>query len=561
MTISQKTTSKLKALAWIAVFAGSSGLLLWGTGFFSSTVFDLTPGTFQPIKTTSVEFDVYNADKSLKLGTITNARNKYTDPGCIYPDVDIFYSSAPYLSDAAGNPIDPVGITTVQRLVLGNEVVFRHVAYFTYDFGVRTYTHLPALRTDTFATINPLKGNTISSHGVYYTIQPTQATTNAGWVDGPNAIIYVPRGAMYAQIDCGWNPWHLGTTGGNARISQSLEPIDFDGEMRAGIGGVPMAGFSYADARNRLSTKYGNSQVRVEPRITISAINDFLNYTYTQEATLSNGTKVTMSLAKKSALVGFEQAYVARTPYQGLIPKAYEDQFDAIPLDDLGNGKSKTATGLPENGQSFSPYNDVRVAQTYIGDEIPDAIISRVNQALGTDTSLDHFTPTIDLNKALDGTMTLPSDVEITSGFALQPQTTIKTALVTVSWQTESYWGWEAREYHSSTYTARVPYALTVDNIVVMESVTVMVDLITASDVQMVTSTGLPVDVTKLLDFDLGSILNNPAADDFVFEVEYKDLMLTWFMPIIIATIVIAAIVITIIVIRRLPMLRSNIKI
>jgi len=60
------------------------------------------------------------------------------------------------------------------------------------------------------------------------------------------------------------------------------------------------------------------------------------------------------------------------------------------------------------------------------------------------------------------------------------------------------------------------PYGVNIANVYGMSTITMVVDLFTASEVQIVTAAGKPVDLSTLVDFDLGSILNNPTADDLV---------------------------------------------
>ena len=471
------------------------------------------PVTFQPVQTTRVSFDVYPmGDMSAPIGTIVVGEGsaEYTDLSHVYPSIGVFRSNAPYQSDAAGTYTGSETITTSQERVIGDHVFFKHEAWFTYDLGARTYTSFPALRTDTYRSITPVAGLTVD----HWSGGSMTFTTDLHETWG-----FVPQGTMIVSVDMGTSPWTVKPYG-SARISKSLEPINYDQERL----GTPTVGYTFADAINRLASRYGNTAVTVVPRITITAVNNFEHYTYEQRATLSNGTAVTMTLQTTNALVGFEDAYVSKYPWSGIIPKAYTDDFDRAGLDYTDTGG--TQGGTPDSDSTASSDAMTAILR-YTGDyTLPGGNeITRIIRPVDAWTSIDSITPTIDWNMIEDGQNSLPEAIDISAQFDLQPVTTIKVANMQATGTVKSYYYFDPIEYQPYSVSYQYPYGVQIDNVASMFSMTLKVDLFTNNEIQMVTSSGLPVDITKLVDFDLGSIIGNPSADDMVFKVKTE----SWF--------------------------------
>lgn len=447
---------------------------------------DLTPSSFQPIQATRVEFDVMDANY-FPLGTIVvgDGASQWSDPNAgsrtypiRYPSVGMFYSSDPYVSDASGNYIgpDPV-ITTPEKRVFGDRVIFRHTATFTMDFGARTYTALPLARTDTYRQITPVAGMTVEHAGSTATIRPTKDSLNKAWFDDTNKIAYVPRGTMIScfTVDC--SPWRIESQVGAARISKSLEPIDYE-EERAG---TPTAGLTFQDAINRLATNYGNGAVIVRPRITITARNNFERYSYEQHATLSNGTAVTLTLKTTSALVGFESARTIRTPWADLIPKTYEEQFDRAGMDykDTGGNRGDTPDSIV-----IAPLGALTARFEYDSDySLPGGnVLTRIIRPIASWTSIDYLVPSIDWNAILDGQNSLPEEITLSAEMQLQPQTTVKIANMRATGSIKWTDFWKTDRYKTYDHLYQYPYALKNDNVACMYSTTITCDLFTRSE-------------------------------------------------------------------------------
>lgn len=511
-TPNKSSSNKIKIMAALASIAIVAAVII---GVSTRSVEDpLTPNVFQPVQTTRVSFDVYKmSDPINPIGSIVvgDASSKFFDPNYIYPRIGSFRSSDPYPVDNAGAYTGSVQIATPEKHVFGNTVIYRHTAKFGYDFGQRTFTALPARNTDTFRQLTPISGMSVS----VFNIRASTAADNTMSVDNTNRIFYVPRGTMICSFDKGVNPWAIRSPVGTAHISQSLENIDYEGER----AGNPASGLTFADAINRLASEYGNTAVTVRARITLSGVNNFERYDYEQHAMLSNGTMVKITLKTTSALVGFEDASFVKQPWAGIIPKAFDEQFDRAGLDGTDpEGESGNAFDAPQS-QTSSPMT---ASLYYDGDvSLPGGnVITRMMTPVEAWTSIDNTTPTIYWNDILAGSGSgLPTSIDVCGEFDLQPQTTIKIANMRATGTIKSYSGFEPGlvEYQNYDVSYQVPYALKIDNVAVMYSALLTMDLFTKSDVVMVTSTGLPVDVTKLVDFDLGSVLGNPRADNMIF--------------------------------------------
>jgi hypothetical protein len=140
-------------------------------------------------------------------------------------------------------------------------------------------------------------------------------------------------------------------------------------------------------------------------------------------------------------------------------------------------------------------------------------------------SSIGSATPSIDLNSIESlGVLTLPDHVDISFNAQLQPRTTVKVGQLEVSgmaygWNANNPLAvWESENPFSKAY--QYPYAVEVDNVFNIRKAVMKVDLFTANEVQIVSSSGRPIDAADIKDYDLGAIINNPTMDNMQWQVK-----------------------------------------
>nr|MDO8110884.1 hypothetical protein [Candidatus Sigynarchaeota archaeon] len=473
-------------------------------GLFSPI--NLTPRNFQPIQATSWRMNIFSG-VDLVGNAGSNTPITHWEPGnTLYPRVDVFFSQ-PYLSDVFGNPIESRDDAPVQKLVINGVALFYHEYYYTVDIGARTYTNLPTVH-DTTVYLNPFVGDAPSHlYDGQYGYPP--------WSVGKPSAHPMPNGclAYILNTDQGIlepyvgdpRAWGYMWASGGAKISSSLEYIDYTIGKHVGA-----AGSSYADAITKIQTRYGNSRVTVRPQVDIHALSDYISYTYTTSLHLDNGTDITITMDQTSAQVGFISA--TRTDdsnIKGTIPNT-------------APGNTGMSVNEPTVGRTNSYMNDrfdkevddvvtVTGNVEYAGDYAPVTVTGAAepnNIVMGLPN-----VPHIELDNLVGS---LPQVFSPTAEFMLQPFSTVNVAHMTVDYESYEYdpYGFDRYDVpKTGSADLQVPYAITIQNDYAMSKATVKVGVITACEMQIVTSAGKPVDPALFTDFELNSIINNPAAD------------------------------------------------
>jgi len=519
-----KKGSRTSLILWV-IMIGMVGATAYGW-LSSTTQIDLTPEEFQPVRVQSAFFDVRKLDGTL-LGTIDGKSNlKYFTPQSssllnhpaddyLYPKVDIMYSQ-PFMSDAGGTPVTDVSAyhRPAQRLVTGGNAYFLNTYYMSMDIGARTYSNLP-VQKDTTTYLSPWRNYQFdytdpSAIGIIGS--RTYSSTN-----NPGII-----GSLVLYTDVGTNPWQYTYAPTLATISTSLEPIDF---QLSTWNNAPLSGYTYADAIAKLQQNYGNQKVVVQPHIVIDGLSNYIRYSYEEEQTLPDGSKATITVNTKSALVGFADAYKA--PFDlsdkvGLIPNYFSSQYKVAGLakdDKPVEESAKPATTETSGDKSLTSSSrtitgSVVVKQTSVD---PEKTITGGAAVHGITTNLNEIDNLyIDLNDL--EAFSLPEDLTINTEFEMQPKTSIKIAHAEVKY---TAWWWDgAFPYYEDTTVGPAyadifwPYAISIENVYAVTRCTWKLQILTENEIQGVYANGQPIDVSKITDFELSEIVNDPTQDN-----------------------------------------------
>ena len=508
-----RLTKKARSRLFFLMVPALVSVVLLGSAVaqFNVSLMEQIP-SITPVQVGTGSFTVYDANYNF-LGEVQlgpDGRRYFTDPTHVYPNIDVFFTTNVYDSDSRGNYVADKSQWLSTSLMLGDTLYVLSEGYVSFGYGVRTMTNLPGWRTDTAMMIDPLAGFTIAHAGGSMTLVPTSGTIYDK---------YIPYGTLLFTVDTGLAGWPVGSMAGSARISQSIEKIDFNNQMH----GTPLRPgcTTLAGAKNNLATKYGNSAVIVRPRFTLEANSNLLRFDMNETTTLPNGTVVTTTVKTTSNLVGFESAWEDVPLRQSvLIPHMTEDQFSKTNFDPVEPEVSKTNTVQNDNSNPPVTVASNSGGVRYLRDSSPvgGLLLGQRMNIANAYTSLYGIAPSIDLNAVAAGHLSLPSTLVTYNDFTVQPSTRVKTALTQVYGGVHQYDGLWPDNYDlftSVSYNLEYPYAFSLQNVAEYNVITTKVAMITANKVT-VSSEGVPFNVDDIKDHDLGEIINNPTVDDMV---------------------------------------------
>jgi len=471
-----------------------------------NSMIDLTPTTFQPIGSTGTSFTV--SDRyGVPIARVAAGNHYPGDPETHYPGIAV-YTSDPYRTTPLGVIPTSFSNVPVMKLIVDGKVYFLHEAWFTVDVLAKTMTNIPN-RKDTTQILSPFDGmdhthNLLTEH---YTIERA-----------PDILGSL---AMLVKTDtAGWPRQHAT---GIASITSSLERIDF--KVGKHNGGTP--GLTYQDALLKLQTNYGTSGVIVRPTINLAAYSDYITYTYTRNATLSNGTRAFVTIDTASAQVGF--GYATQTDdhnLAGAIPNSFPVNYTRAAVSVLGNTATARNTDSasidsvsgPNYQVTTSVYGSVEY-KSWLDTQVP---LTGTMQP-GNFVIPDNVNISIDLNDL--NHYSLRQNMSATADFALRPIAIATIAHTQVKGMAWFFDGWligGESTMKPIDDPLEYPYRLDIHNVYAMSKLTFKVNIITENELQILTETGRPIDPSTLVDFDLNSIIMNPSDDDIKMNLSWE---------------------------------------
>lgn len=521
----------------------------------SQSTISLTPTNFQPVKITTATFVVRDSMGN-ELATINSnsAMNHYAGdaPAAngdrMYPAADIMFSQ-PYSCAIDGEYIENINDvhhSTSAMLYVNDKLYFLNEYYFGVNVGARTYAR-PKLTFAAPALLNPLRGATIGYNPVW---QPS----GPAWVD-PGAPSN-PDGNLVLLINTG--PWSYQSGSKVAQITGLLESQDF---QVTSWNPAPRPGYTLEDSIHKLQTEWGNSKIVIQPSITISALSDYLRYSYSRAITLPNGTAATVNMKTTSAKVGFVDCYQTDYDAHGLVPNlltpSEKNNLVGLNTEYRSDGKETVKTGNDQSTGVFAISSYTVEGHVKYLNDVQDANGNPVLPIGGGARSYNHVNSLggqpiqIDLNN-LDQ-FSLPQTLVETSEFELQPLTTLKLAKTECQAQVMFWNGfWNTYDKYSFVNSNLVyPYSITEQNVYALGQFVFKCAIISENDPEIVVN-GHPVDPDSITDFEITSFGLEPTINDFKESLQ-KTPWYVEYMGLIVAIIVAVVIIIMIFAVINKP--------
>jgi len=499
----------LKNLLIIVAIAGIVGLTIYGTISLQSTI-NLTPVEFNPVHVKAFGYDVYNDDGDL-LGSVdaNTPAGHFIDANNLYPRVDAGHSE-PYLVDAQGNPLGgEADLNPIQRFVVDGNVLFYHEMRYAVQFWARTYYNGGVFDDSVVSWLDPLHAQSYARGGGL----SGSGTLDAYWTDATAQCNRLPRGSLAGLVDTGVDPWS-GNFASGAAITCGIVPVDYV------VGGtVIRPGYSFNEQMAKLTTERGNRKVIVRPWMDLAALSEYIQFTYTTEGYLPNGTYATITATESSGLAGFLS--VVRTDndsMKGAVPNYFPNNERAgMPLDSPDEGRSNTPQGAATPSSSGSGFTASGSLQ-YTAPGL-DRTTTGAAQPLGISCpTLSGYIPSIRLSSTSMDTFSLPSEVHVVPGYVLQPITKIGVSVFSVSWgfiHFDNAWPYMYNTPWAASTTIEVPTSFESTNTYASSVATFRLGIITENEMQIVTSDGHTIDPSQFTDFELTSFVGDPNANRY----------------------------------------------
>jgi len=485
--------------------------------------------------------------------------------------LQLFYAQ-PYISDMSGNPSN-MSLFPSQEFYANGSAWYLHTYDVSEDIGVRTLTNYPIDTSSWNPTIyvNPFDNTQGSSSllGVWTTTLLWRGSSVANQVNGQgmyNTQINLPAGTLAAIIDQSSPGWPTLSTGNGAHVDQSLEPIDYDAMLGEPVDTYPGPyTSSLTSALGRIPMDYGLSPVLANLNFNLQGISNFLKYTYIQNVSFSNGTKIQVKMTSGETLVGFENAYEDYNIFNG----STGGVIASIPSSAFANAANYRNDAAANPG-SNNPTNDNSLPQTPITHNVqvqgqmarqPDltgasgqTITYKALPPNSMNTNITNVNPFINVAQlAASDSLSLPSCVQFNGEAELQPNATIRVANMAVTWQgavippTGATVSGSMLGIHNGNIY--FPYAIHLDNVYVRVRVTAVMAILDHCSMSANYIGGAPFNVHSLSDQELNDIVLHPEADIIKVQASatgYND-PLSWLVQngwIIIVIVVISVVVV-----------------
>lgn len=498
-----------------------------------------------PFNVNYLGFDVHDGENDSFIASVEPGK-QFVDPTHRYPGVDVFRSGA-FFVDPAGNYVENCPDSYLEpygTIAIGGKVYYAHELRYGFDFGVRTVGNMPGLKSCP-SSVSPLWGYSIpKGDGGTYTFMLDDP-------DYPELSAEEVLTGYYANDGFGHVTVNFLS---GAAITCSLEPIDIR------VGDNPRDAVNTIDtALETLRTRYGNSQVRVYPKVALTALPSFFTPDYDFNGTLA-GDDVTFTVSPGPAQIGIsnvDKSWIHDK--KDVIPNTLQQELEAIGIQTTipvtGNVEDLVKTDKFDE----SEYDESAVIPTtsqlvsgsieYMGSATPEV----VGGFADTYGSVDTNTTIPDYEFYLDESATTlinnyPGNVQLTMGNTLQPLTTVSIANFAISWDVafvNPIVG-NPSHYGPGSDTVEIPHAIRIENMYTVQRMLVSVIVLTENTITAVGPTGEPIDVSYLTDYQLNQIIKDPNRDIFYRDanVRYTDWETIWesagFITFIVVAIVIA---------------------
>ncbi len=503
----EREKEKLKLIKYTALVAFLAITTTAIVTPFLNASLNYTPVEFNPIHVQSFGYDVYADDGTTLLGSVdaNTPAGHFVDGNHLYPRVDCGYSQS-YLSDANGNPIGDTDVhEPIARFVVDGKVLFYHEYYYSTQYWARTYYNGDILDGSVVSWLDPLNNHPYARGG----------GTGGGGTLSIGTTTYtwdhLPRGCLAGILDTGTSPWGPNYASG-AAITCGIVPVDYV------CGGSPVrAGYSFNEQIAKLTTDFGNRKVIVRPWQNLAALSEFITFTYTTTGTLPNGTQATITATETSGKCGFMS--VARTDddsMKGAVKNYFpnNEQVD-IPIDQQTVGKSNA----PQTGTSqTTPKVEATGSLQYAGPGL-DRTTTGAAQPLGISCpTLSGTIPSLTLSASSLDDFALPTGIRVVPGYVLQPITKIGVTQFDVEWSFYHFDGAGFDTYavpYDASCTIEVPTSIESTNTYASSVATYKLGFISENELQVVTSSGSPIDPSLFTDFELTSFVGDPTANEY----------------------------------------------
>lgn len=440
-----------------------------------------------------------------------------------YPEVDTYFSQ-PFFVTPTGEyakNIPDLYTESTGTIVVEGTVYYIHEIYYGIDIGTRTYGN-PKPVADTTWYLAPIAGHTHTYSGTSFTFKRTDETYPTFSVNG----------VLAGYVDTGRAPWEATMASKNAKITANLEKIEY------AIGSeTSTTTYTAANALENLKTKWGNSEVRVYPKITLTAKPDFFTMPYSFTAVIG-GENVTVTVSPSTTQTGFSSVYKNIVyDFKGIVTNTLQES--------LGDDLYPNADAIPIPASESEPIDDSSDKETELD---ADAKTTQTSGYFTTDTitggiellstasqpvsggatpfaTIDdsNFTRPQTIVTLDEASLSLfnnyPRSTWVTTGASMRPITTILSAKMRVSWQIR-FWDGDAsffspteNELHEGYEDIDVYYGLQTQNVYQQQRIIIGATVLTTSSLSMISASGEPIDPTKFTDFELNSIIQDPTSD------------------------------------------------
>jgi len=529
MLMKRITKKRIKIAAMLA--ASAFLLISFISGAVTMQLSSLViPENFKPVGVGGLSFKVYNSD-NVEVGTASTGGSGTGgsaswdgDTQGLYPRIHVQYSQT-YRSDQYGNPTNDTSISTARRYIYNGTVYFEHDFYQTVDILVRTYVK-PPVRKAVNIPLSPM----VHTEATNSIANPAGTRVFLGDVDyyhaGYDETLNV-EGRLVVVQDVG--AWTAPIRSPSCYITAALEQCYFPN-----VNNVPSLGVDTVEQSIvKILNTYSNQYVKVVPTITLSTRSTesgFNGYTYYFNTTLPDGTAATMMVDTTGISTGIlEGIDNCDGSMQGLVPNSFPANYkfpggtdDPAQYMDTRSIAANDAKTMLSQRQSVSGDTYATGYVEFMGfDPVP---IAEGGQGIPLGISFtqpSHYFP--DLANPSNN-YDMASTMDVHASFGMKPRTTIVRANTRVGWSGYYWSGYWWAPISPTAFagpeetTIHYPVYCNLENTYSLSKMTFLTAFVTKDDISAVRmSDGKPIDISRISDNYLTSIMKNPTADDVSF--------------------------------------------
>lgn len=465
-------------------------------------------------------FDVHDGVTDSFIKAVP-AGQQFVDATYTYPKVDAYFSQ-PFLVTGGGAytaTAPPEYLDAIGTIVVDGVVYYVHSIRYGIDVGVRTSGNMkPAV--DTTSMLAPFAGFSHTHRGGTHVFQRLDTTYPT----------FSCEGLLAGYVDTGLTPWVAHYAARNAKITSSLEKIDFF----IGSESSRYTTRTYDNAINTLKTNYGNSKVNVYPRITLQSKPDFFTSPYTFNAIIG-GENVTVTVNPTTTQTGFENLFKNPTyDRKGAITNTLQEELAAANISSPIPETNPTATRANDvNTDAFTQNPGYVNTRTITGGiayvSSSDQVVTGFSDPFGSiSTNLTWPASVVTVDASTSRIFNnFQKTVTIKAGNCLQPVTKITTATMRVAWQMR-FWDGDfflGEDTETGGFQdIKVPCGITTTNLYSQQRVIIETVVLTSASMSMLSASGEPIDPSTFTDYQLNQIIRDPTTD-----VVEQDVTQSWF--------------------------------